>query len=121
MGIGTSTQAFQQHGLHTTIIEIDPVDYNYTRTLFDLAAPDAVFLEDARGWVRRKANELKGTEESLRLNEQFDYVVHDCFSGGGVPSHLYTLEFWADLKKIIKPDGVVAVVCLLARATTPHF
>jgi spermidine synthase len=117
LGIGTSTQAFQQHGLHTTIIEIDPVVYNYTRTFFDLAAPDAVFLEDARGWVKRKAKELKEAEESSRLKEQFDYVVHDCFSGGGVPSHLYTMEFWADLKEIMKPDGVVAVVCLLSNVT----
>jgi len=40
---------------------------------------------------------------------KYDYVVHDCFSGGGVPEHLFTKEFWADLKEIIRDDGVLAV------------
>jgi hypothetical protein len=37
-------------------------------------------------------------------------VVHDCFSGGGVPQHMFTMEFWDDLKSVIHEDGVVAVV-----------
>lgn len=36
-------------------------------------------------------------------------VIHDCFSGGGVPSHLFTLEFWEELKGIMTVDGALAV------------
>lgn len=39
----------------------------------------------------------------------FDLVVHDCFSGDGVPQHIFTREFWADLQTIMEPDGVLAV------------
>lgn len=46
----------------------------------------------------------------------YDIVVHDCFSGGGVPEHLFTLEFWEDLKAVIHPDGVVVVVRLHPRS-----
>ena len=40
---------------------------------------------------------------------KYDYIIHDCFSGGGVPEHIFTVEFWADLKKIMRDDGVLAV------------
>lgn len=40
----------------------------------------------------------------------YDIVVHDCFSGGAVPKHIFTLEFWDDLKAIMNPEGVLAVV-----------
>lgn len=43
---------------------------------------------------------------------KFTYVVHDLFSGGSVPSHLFTTQFWDELKAIIHPDGVVAVVSM---------
>jgi hypothetical protein len=35
--------------------------------------------------------------------------VHDCFSGGGVPEHIFTIEFWEELKSIMTSDGVLAV------------
>jgi hypothetical protein len=41
--------------------------------------------------------------------ELYDIVVHDCFSGGGVPKHIFTVEFWEDLKMIMNPEGVLAV------------
>lgn len=97
----------RKHGLHTTIVEIDPAVYDAARTYFGLPDPGEgrVFLEDARGWVH---NAQLAVEKSER--EPFDIIIHDCFSGGGVPSHIFTLEFWKELKGIVKPDGVVAVV-----------
>jgi spermidine synthase len=65
-------------------------------------------LEDAKGWVTRKRKSLATDIESKQ--ELFDIVVHDCFSGGAVPKHIFTLEFWDDLKTIMNPEGVIAVV-----------
>lgn len=91
------------HGLETTVVEIDPVVYNYATTYFGLKTPHAVHITDARGWVR--------TEAALPTpTQRYDIVVHDCFSGGSVPAHIFTREFWEDLKKLVAPDGVVAVV-----------
>ena len=65
-----------------------------------------LFLQDARRFIWNRKRELE-TGENL---PKFDVVIHDVFSGGGVPGHLFTLEFWNDLKSTMKEDGVVAVV-----------
>lgn len=95
-----------RHNISTTIVEIDPAVYKAARTFFGLPDPADIFLEDVRGWATKKrANIDTGQNEIL-----FDIVVHDCFSGGGVPEHIYTLEFWSDLKAIMQPDGILVVV-----------
>ncbi|KAK7470402.1 hypothetical protein VKT23_001829 [Stygiomarasmius scandens] len=107
LGTGISASAFHRHQMNLTIVEIDPAVYNAARRYFGLPDPGAenVFLEDARGWTAAKRAEL----ESGKKMALYDIVVHDCFSGGGVPEQLYSVEFWNDLKKIVSPTGVVAV------------
>ncbi|KXN89518.1 Spermidine synthase [Leucoagaricus sp. SymC.cos] len=105
LGTGFSTSAFIRHGLNTTIVEIDPAVYNAARTWFGLPDPGVgnVFLEDARQFVERRAKEMQtATETNL-----FDIVVHDCFSGGGVPEHIFTTEFWSSLKQIMDTEGIL--------------
>lgn len=106
MGAGVAPTALQKHGISTTIVEIDPAVYSAARTYFGLPDPGEgkVFLEDARGWVIKRRDSIETVKEGL------DIVIHDCFSGGGVPAHLFTLEFWEELKSVIKPDGIVAIV-----------
>uniref|UniRef100_D8PS35 PABS domain-containing protein n=1 Tax=Schizophyllum commune (strain H4-8 / FGSC 9210) TaxID=578458 RepID=D8PS35_SCHCM len=109
LGIGMSTTAFMRHGVSTTIIEIDPEVYRAARTYFGLPDPgkDHVFLEDARAWVERRAAQQKPKDAfgDNTSTELFDFVVHDCFSGGGVPQHLYTVEFLQQAKRIMTPEG----------------
>ena len=108
LGTGIVATALRNHGLETTIVEIDPAVYDAARTYFGL--PDSgegrVFLQDARGFTR---NRKRRSESGEDLNK-FDAVIHDVFSGGGVPGHLFTLEFWNDLKYSMKEDGVLVVV-----------
>ncbi|KAG2154997.1 S-adenosyl-L-methionine-dependent methyltransferase [Suillus bovinus] len=108
LGTGISANAFAQHGIATTIVEIDPAVYDAARQYFGLSDPgnNNVFLQDARGWVRRRRAMVEAEDPSAI---QYDFVVHDCFSGGGVPEHLFSIEFWDDLKTILSPEGVVAV------------
>lgn len=120
LGAGIAATAFIKHQINTTVVEIDPVVYKYARQYLGLLEPQEVYLEDARGWVRNQALSLQGGahfREGMALqnqNRQYDYVIHDCFSGGSVPEHIFTREFWGDLKEIVKVDGVVAVVCLIS-------
>lgn len=100
-----------RHGISTTIVEIDPAVYKAARTFFGLPDPGAgkVFLEDARAWTAKQhANIDAGVKTTL-----FDIVVHDCFSGGGVPQHIFTMEFWTELKTVMKLDGILVVVSYL--------
>jgi spermidine synthase len=99
-----------RHQISTTIVEIDPAVYNAARTFFGFPdpGPGKVFLEDARAWsAKQRANIEAGRQETL-----FDIVVHDCFSGGGVPQHVFTIEFWDHLKATMHPEGILVVVKL---------
>lgn len=82
--------------------------YNASRQFFGLPdlGDDHVFLEDARGYVRKKKSQI----EQGSKDPKFTYVIHDLFSGGSVPSHLFSIQFWEELKAIMHPEGVVAVV-----------
>lgn len=97
--------------MSTTIVEIDPAVYAAARQYFGLPdpGPGRVFLEDARGWVIKKRAEIVASSGEVK-QELYDIVVHDCFSGGGLPKHIFTLEFWEDLKLVMNPEGVLAVV-----------
>ncbi|KAI6130337.1 S-adenosyl-L-methionine-dependent methyltransferase [Pisolithus croceorrhizus] len=108
VGTGIVADALAQHGISTTLLEVDPAVYYAARRYFGLKHPgdDNVFLEDARGWLERRVATLSASPSNP---PKFDMVVHDCFSGGGVPEHLYTIEFWNELRAIMTPSGVVAV------------
>ena len=106
LGAGISTTAFMRHNISTTIVEIDPAVYKAARTFFGLPDPANIFLEDAREWAAQKRAKIDAGHNEIL----FDIVVHDCFSGGGLPEHIYTLEFWSDLKAVMQPDGLLVVV-----------
>ncbi|KAJ3552199.1 hypothetical protein NM688_g4274 [Phlebia brevispora] len=115
LGTGIVASAFIQHNISTTVVEIDPQVYQAARTYFGFVPrePKKVFISDARGWVLSRTHEEQQSgwdnPKERAPEETFDIVIHDCFSGGGVPSHLFTVAFWEELKKIMKPEGVVAV------------
>jgi spermidine synthase len=99
-----------EHNISTTVVEIDPAVYEAARNFFGMPdpGPDNVFLEDARGWVERRRHSQGKSDPAG--DTSFDIVVHDCFSGGGVPKHLFSVEFWEGLKSLMHEKGVVAVV-----------
>jgi spermidine synthase len=112
LGAGIAVTSFARQNIDVAVIEIDPAVYDASRQYFGLPDLDSdrIFLEDARVVVAEKRR--SALENGISSADKYDYVVHDCFSGGGVPAHLFTLEFWEDLKTIMNPEGVVAVVSL---------
>ncbi len=72
-----------------------------------------VILNDAAAYVRDLA------QQDDRIGT-YDYVIHDCFTGGSVPHEVFTVEFFADLKLILQADAVVAVVRIASRETHSH-
>ncbi|KAJ4479319.1 spermidine synthase [Lentinula aciculospora] len=108
LGTGIAATAFHRLNLNVSIVEIDPAVYNAARKFFGL--PDLghnnVFLEDARRWAARKHVESQKTGNETTL---YDIVIHDCFSGGGVPQQLFSVEFLEDLKKVMHPEGIIVL------------
>lgn len=115
LGTGLSTTALIRHGVNTTVVEIDPAVYDAARVWFGLPdpGPGNVFLEDAREFVKGRSQRVQaGSEKNL-----YDIVVHDCFSGGGVPEHIFTTEFWGMLKTTMEAEGILVVV---SKNIVPH-
>lgn len=103
LGIGVTADGFNKHGVDLSISEIDPVVFKYATQYFGSPLPTSLKLKDARRAVKEWNLEI-GNEE-----DKYDYIIHDVFTGGGVPSRLFTSEAWEDIKYSLKSNGVLAV------------
>ena len=79
-------------------MEIDPIVHQFAESYFGLPKINVIY-EDGRKFV----------EESSR---KWDFIVHDVFTGGSVPAHLFTKEMWSAIKAVLADNGVIAVVFL---------
>lgn len=102
LGIGTTPAALIKHGIDTTVVELDPVVHQFATKYFNLPSNHVAALEDATQFVERAT---KATP-----SPQYDYIVHDVFTGGSEPAELFTVEFLKSLSSLLKDDGVIAVV-----------
>lgn len=100
LGIGTTPSAFVEHGIDTTVVEIDPVVHEFAKQYFDLKENNPPVIADA----------VKYTAGLVEGQKTYDYIVHDVFTGGAEPISLFTLEFLQGLSDLLKPNGVIAIV-----------
>jgi spermidine synthase len=100
LGVGTTPAALIAHGINTTIVEIDPVVHHFASRYFDLPEKHTAIISDAVSYASL----------SVGLGQNFDYIVHDVFTGGAEPIDLFTFEFLSDLHSLLKPNGVIAIV-----------
>lgn len=107
MGVGTTPAALVAHGIDTTVVEIDPVVHEFAAKYFKLPKEGdglTTVIQDAVTYT----SDLSSTDEG---KESFDYIIHDVFTGGAEPIPLFTLEFLQTLEALLKPGGVIAIVC----------
>lgn len=100
LGVGTVPSALIAHGINTTIVEIDPVVHRFAIEYFNLPKSHRIYIADAAGLVEAKRDELQ---------DSYDYIIHDVFTGGAEPVDLFTIEFLSGLKQMLKPDGTIAI------------
>lgn len=99
LGIGVTTRSLTLHGnTDVDLVELDPAVYDYARKYFDLPEPYSVHIGDGRAF-------LDTAPEGV-----YDYVLHDVFTGGLVPGKLFTIEALDRAKKVLKEDGILALV-----------
>lgn len=101
LGVGTTPTALVDHGINTTVVEIDPVVHDFAVKHFGLRENNPAVLEDAVSYTTKLVKEAP---------ETYDYIVHDVFTGGAEPVDLFTLEFLQGLNSLLKPEGVIAIV-----------
>ena len=103
LGVGTTPSALIAHGIHTTVIEIDPVVHHFAMEYFGLPMNHTAMVEDAVTVVSRA--QLTGSGD-----REYDFIIHDVFTGGAEPVDLFTQEFLQGLSYMLKDDGVLAIV-----------
>ena len=96
LGGGYIAMAFAAQGIATDALELDPAVADAAQQYFLYEPSRALRVGDARYEIRR-------------LDQQYDFIVHDCFTGGSVPSHLLSVEMLGDLDRLLKDDGLLAL------------
>ena len=96
LGGGYIAMAFAAQGIATDALELDPEVAKAAQQYFLYEPSGALLVGDARYQIRR-------------LDQQYDFIVHDCFTGGSVPSHLLSVEMLRDLDRLLKDDGLLAL------------
>jgi spermidine synthase len=106
LGIGTTPAALIAHGIDTTVVEIDPVVYEFASRYFRMPGNHTAIIDDAVGYAAREAQ---------TGGKVYDYIVHDVFTGGAEPIDLFTVEFLTDLGRLLAPKGAIAIVSITWR------
>jgi spermidine synthase len=101
-----------KHGIDTTVVELDPVVVKFAEQYFNFPSNHAVIVDDATKFVKRA---LKAPSV-----QQYDYIVHDVFTGGAEPAELFTVDFLHQLSFLLKDDGVIAIVSLIKSTHRPR-
>ena len=81
------------------VVEIDQAVVNVARDFFDFEESDGVrvFVNDARVFVKRAG----------LMEERYDFVILDAFTGDYIPEHLLTQEFLEEVRAVMTPDAVL--------------
>ncbi|ORY07465.1 S-adenosyl-L-methionine-dependent methyltransferase [Basidiobolus meristosporus CBS 931.73] len=97
LGVGVSAWSLIKNGVSVDVVEIDPYVYEYAKQFFDLPEPAQVHIQDGREYINYGEPAV------------YDYILHDVFTGGSVPATLFSLEALLEMKKVLKPDGILAL------------
>lgn len=110
LGAGILPRDLAHAGMRIEVFEIDRVGVEAARRHFGLPSQDVeIRIGDGRilvGGCRRDG-------------AAFDAIILDAFSGIEIPWHLLTVEFFAELRGCLAPDGVVLGNLVLPGEGTP--
>ena len=96
LGGGHVARDFNARGIKTDTVEIDPAVADAALRYFDFRPDGAFIVGDAR-------YEIKG------LDKRYDFIIHDCFTGGSEPTHLLSREMLQELAARLDDQGILAV------------
>lgn len=82
--------------IKTDTIEIDPAVADAALKYFDFKPVGQFIVGDARAEIKV-------------LQQHYDYIIHDCFTGGAEPTHLLTQEMFSQLRNLLTEQGILAL------------
>lgn len=96
LGSGHLVNTYAEFGVATDSMEIDPSVAYAAHEYFNFTPTGDVIVGDARYQIKQ-------------LDKQYDFIIHDCFTGGAEPIHLLSVEMFQELRALLKPGGVLAL------------
>lgn len=96
MGGGLLAKELNDLKFNTDVIEIDPRMEEIAQHYFDLKTKYNFIEDDFRHYVKT-------------CEKVYDIIIIDISFGENQPSHIYTLESFGEIKKILKPDGFLFI------------
>ncbi|RRJ82749.1 fused MFS/spermidine synthase [Aestuariirhabdus litorea] len=96
MGAGVIPRWFDQQGVVTDVVDIDPVIYRMAREYFGATPRGEWYVEDARYFLTQSP-------------KQYDLVVMDVFTGDTTPAHLLSVEALGLIEKRLGERGMLAI------------
>lgn len=96
LGAGHLVNTYAEFGIATDSMEIDPVVADLATNYFNFTPTGDVIVGDARYQINH-------------LDKTYDFIIHDCFTGGAEPIHLLSVEMFQKLKERLNPGGILAL------------
>lgn len=99
MGVGIVPMVFAEEGTKVDVVEINDKIAGLAQRHFGLQ-PEKLNLTigDGRHYVNA-------------AQKQYDAVILDAFLGDSSPSHLMSQEAFAQMKRVLRPEGVLVINC----------
>jgi spermidine synthase len=97
MGVGIVPNELIGKGVRVDVVDINPAVVEVARRFFDFQPEKAnVIIADGRYIVNRSTN-------------RYDALLLDAFLGDSSPSHLMTREAFENMRRVLKPEGVLVI------------
>lgn len=96
LGAGLIPRWFEERGVRTDVVDIDPAVVSAAQRYFGLAVSGDVITGDARYYLNT-------------TGKRYDYIVLDVFSGESTPAHLLSIEALTLVRERLADHGLLAV------------
>ncbi len=100
LGGGHIARDLKSKGLATVdTIEIDPAVADASLKYFNFKPTGEFIVGDGRYEIQKLH----------KLQKQYDFIIHDCFTGGTEPTHMLTIEMLQQLRGLLSEQGILAL------------
>jgi spermidine synthase len=96
LGAGLVPRWFEQRGVATDVVDIDPHVVDVARRYFGFSNTGEVILADARHFLNSS-------------RKRYDYIVLDVFNGDTTPGHLLSIEALRLVRERLTDQGILAI------------